>query len=59
MQKTPPHLTKTDGAVGGSQLAISVAELEHHINSWIYEGEYRQNTQRTLGQKRDSADKLL
>lgn len=33
--------------------------MAHHVNSWIYEGEYRQNTQRTLGQKRDSADKLL
>ena len=59
MQKTPPHHTKTDCPVGGPQLAISVAELAHHVNSWIYEGEYRQNTQRTLGQKRDSADKLL
>lgn len=59
MQKLPPHWTKTDQSFGADSSIVPVSSLQQLISDWLYEGEYSQNTKRTLEEKRNISNKLL
>lgn len=59
MQNTAPYFTPRKPTSSSIYATISVAELTRHAQDWLYDGEYRNHSPRTIEAKRDVVKKLL
>ncbi len=59
MQKTPLYFTETKASDPASPVAIPIADLEHHAQDWLFDGQYRNHSKNTIVGKRDVIKKLM
>lgn len=59
MQELPLHRFKNAGRNGEHNTAVQVAKMPNYVQSWLHEGDYSNNTARTLEEKRNISNKLL
>ncbi len=59
MLKTELYFHKDEAAIHRSDTSISIEQFEKYAQDWLFEGEYRNHSVRTIESKRDICKKLL